>query len=142
MDKISIMPEQNFRAISAWFAGTTAADQLDNLELIIVEKKFPNVVNLVCGGKPRYFIVAEELVNKVAKNLFKQIPITPDEGEFLDCIKSQIEDGRFQVHLEANTPQVLKIAKLQPNFVRAFEAPSLKGGDFKRYAVEYRLPQS
>src|SRR5277367_615170 len=102
MSAIPIMPDASFRAVKAWFSGTDAAESVDKLELIVVEKTFPSVVNFICDGKSRYFLVSPEIVRNIAKSVFQHVPITPAEGTFLDCIKSQL-DGRVQVMLDAES---------------------------------------
>ncbi len=139
MSAIPIMPDASFRAVKAWFSGTDAAKSVDKLELIVVEKTFPSVVNLICDGRSRYFLVSPEIVRNVAKSVFQHIPITPAEGNFLNCIKSQL-DGRVQVMLDAESTIDAEKCASMPGFIRCFEAPCPRGGDFKRLVVELRAP--
>lgn len=141
MNSIPIMPTTNFRAIKAWFSGTDAARAVDKLELILVKKTFPNVVNFICDGKSLYFLVSAELVRNVANSFFQHIPITPNEGAFLNCIKSQL-DGRVQVILDDESTIVLEKCISMPGFIRYFEAPCPSGGNFRRFVVELRAPVS
>lgn len=139
MNNIPIMPDANFRAIKAWFAGTDAAKEINKLELIVVEKEFPGVVNFICGGTPRYFLVPAELTSRIANSVFQQTPVTPAEGAFLNCIKSQL-DGRVQVMLDTKSDEVAEKVESLPGFIRCFEAPCARGEGFKRFVAEVRAP--
>lgn len=138
---IPIMSENCFRAVKAWFSETDAAKTIEKLELIAVEKTFPDVVNFVCDGKPRYFLVSAEIVRNVANSIFQHIPITPAEGVFLDCIKSQL-DGRVQMHLDTENKAFAEMYTIMPGFIRYFEAPCPRGGGLKRFVVEIRASAS
>jgi hypothetical protein len=139
MSVIPIIPDASFRAVKAWFSGTDAAKSVDKLELIVVEKNFPNVVNFICDGKSRYFLVSPEIVRNVAKSVFLHVPITPAEGTFLGCIRSQL-DGRVQVILDAKSSIVAEKCTSLDGFIRYFEAPCPRGRDLKRFVVELRAP--
>ncbi len=139
MDSIRRILDAGFRAIQAWFSGTDHARSLENLEMIIMENEFPNVVNFICEGKCRYFLVDEELVRSVANSVFQHMPITPQEGAFLDCIKSQL-DGRVQLLLDTESKAIEEKFATFPRLIRSFKAGSPIGGDFRRFIIEVRVP--
>ena len=139
MNGISIIPDSSFRAVKAWFSGTDAAGAIDNLKMIVVEQNFPDVVNLISDKQSRYFLVSSQIISNVANSVFQHIPITPAEGAFLDCIKSQL-DGRIQMIVDAPSKIVAEKCRTFPGFIRYFEAPCLRDGGFKRFVVELRAP--
>ncbi|MBS0625888.1 MAG: hypothetical protein JSS32_07555 [Verrucomicrobia bacterium] len=140
MNSFPITSEDHFRAVKAWFKNSDAAPFFENIEEIKVENTFPNVVNIVCGGRSRFFTVSTELANKVANSIFVQIPVTPDEGAFLEEVRTQL-DGRIQYICDVPGMAIDKtkmIAASQPRFIRSFEVPSRMIG-YKRLAIDVRV---
>jgi hypothetical protein len=144
MSSPAILPNSSFTAIKGWFAGTNVANCVEKLQCIAFERTFPKVVNFVCDGKSRYFLVPEELAEVVAGSNFQETPITPDEGAFLNCVKSQL-DGRVQMILDIASSGMdiaAKIIASKPGFIRAFEAPCDRGETYRRLVFEIRPPNS